>query len=303
MACYHPISGYKSRTLTKNGKRKLTFSTKDGYVDLPLTVPCGQCIGCRIDRSRAWAMRLMHEAQSWEQKCFITLTYDDENLPYGKTLVKSHFQNFMKRLRKKHGGAIKYFHCGEYGTLDNRPHYHAILYGVDFPDRTLHSENHNGNTLWKSETLSQLWGKGFCLIGNVSYQSAAYTARYILKKVTGERASDHYQSVDPETGEIISRTPEYITASNRPGIASDWIEKYHADAFPSDFLVVAGKKHPVPRFYLKRLERDNKAMHDAIKIRRIRRASTKSAKADNTPERLAVREEIKISQINQLKRG
>lgn len=245
-------------------------------------------------------MRCMHESQLWDKKCFITLTYDDEHLPEGNTLVKSHFQNFIKRLRKKHGGNLKYFHCGEYGTTTGRPHYHALLYGVDFPDRKQHSKNDSGDTLWTSETLSQLWGKGHCLIGNLTYKTAAYTARYILKKVTGEDAAKHYTYTDINTGQIHRRLPEYITSSNRPGIGSTWFKKYHKDAFPSDYLILEGKKHPVPKYYTRLLERRSPDLHAKIKLQRIRLG--KKLRSNATPERLAVRKEVKLSQLSQLKR-
>ena len=115
MACYTPLKGYRSTELTKNGKRKIVFNRNHGFADLPVTVPCGQCIGCRLERSRQWAIRCTHEASLWEKNCFITLTYNDENLPKDGSLDVTHFQKFMKRLRKKHGAGIRFYHCGEYG--------------------------------------------------------------------------------------------------------------------------------------------------------------------------------------------
>ena len=116
MPCYYPLQGWRSKELTKNGKRAIVFDRKKGYVDQPLEVPCGQCIGCRLDRSRDWALRCIHEAQLHEDNSYITLTYDDDNLPANASLDKSDFQKFMKRLRKSLGDKkVRFFHCGEYG--------------------------------------------------------------------------------------------------------------------------------------------------------------------------------------------
>ena len=98
MACYHPMQGYRSAEVTKNGKRKIVFSPQKGYIDLPVKVACGQCIGCRLERSRQWAVRCMHEASMHMFNSFVTLTYDDDHLPEYNSLNYKHFQDFMKRL-------------------------------------------------------------------------------------------------------------------------------------------------------------------------------------------------------------
>lgn len=300
MPCYSPLQGHKSSDTTKTGKRKLTFGS-GGFRDLPVTVACGQCIGCRLERSRQWAIRLMHEAQMHEAKCFITLTYRDDQLPRNGGLNKRHFQNFMKRLRKKYGAGIRYFHCGEYGETTFRPHYHACLFGLDFlSDRTPHSKNQQGDTLYTSETLNDLWGHGHSLIGNLTFETAAYTARYILKKVTGKKGLAHYERVDEETGEIVSIQSEYITMSLKPAIGSGWWDRFKTDVFPDDFVIMRGKKIPPPRYYYRKLAKEDERAAARIKFRRIRRASRN--KADNTPERLAVKRQVKIAQIRSLKR-
>lgn len=301
MPCYHPLEGFRSQSLTKNGKRKLTFSAKSGYVDLPQTVPCGQCIGCRLERSRQWAVRCVHEAQSHVHNCFVTLTYSDEHLPEGRTLVKADFQKFMKRLRKHYGKSVRYYHCGEYGDLDDRPHYHALLFGIDFPDKKPHSKNGQGDVVYKSELLERIWGKGFCTIGALTFETAAYTARYVMKKVNGKNAESHYESIDPESGEVRRRVPEYATMSLKPGIGGDWFDKYKSDVFPADEVVLRGKQQRAPRFYDRRLEQDDPGL--LLKIKRKRTRSAKKHKADQTPERLAVREEVKLSQLKTLSRN
>lgn len=279
------------------------FNVTLGYIDMPVTVPCGQCIGCRLEKSRQWAMRLVHEAQLHEQKCFITLTYDNAHLPQGGTLVKKHFQDFMKRLRKPYGpGAIRYFHCGEYGEITKRPHYHACLFGTEFiEDKRFHTRNAQGDTIYTSERLESTWGMGFCTIGNFTFETAAYVARYILKKVSGPTAPKHYRQVDLTTGETIERIPEYVTMSLKPAISSAWFDAFSADVYPDDFCVMRGKKLPVPRYYDLRLGRMNKPLLEHLKKRRI--ANGKKNASNSTHERLHIRETVKLAQIKSLKRS
>lgn len=165
-------------------------------------LPCGQCIGCRLDYSLHWAVRCMHEAQMHDENCFLTLTYSDEHVPSSGSLDKGALQKFWKRLRKRFPERrIRYFACGEYGERLHRPHYHACVFGFDFPDRELFMMR-EGIPLYTSEALAQCWPFGFCSIGDVTFESAAYVARYACKKITGEAASRHYERIDYETGEI-----------------------------------------------------------------------------------------------------
>lgn len=235
-----------------------------------------------------------------EVSCFVTLTYSPEKLPVGGSLNKKHFQDFMKRLRKKHGSKIRFFHCGEYGDQLDRPHYHAIIFGLDFADKKRHSKNERGEQLYKSETLEKLWGHGFCLIGAVTDQSTAYVARYIVKKVTGKNAATHYQKLDPATGEIFNLQPEYVTMSRRPGIGASWYAKYASSVFPSDHVVIRGKEAGPPKYYRKILEVDDPKLSETLRFKRIRSAAKR--KADNTPERLLVKEECRKAKTRSLKR-
>lgn len=267
---------------------------------MPVSIPCGQCIGCRLEKSRQWAMRCVHEAQLHEAKCFITLTYDNHHLPRGGTLIKKHFQDFMKRLRKRFNGNIRYFHCGEYGEASKRPHYHALIFGTDFPDKKFHTRNAQGDTLYTSELLAALWGHGFCSIGQFTFETAAYCARYIMKKVTGPTAPKHYRVCDLETGETIEKIPEYVTMSLKPAIGALWFDKFHSDIYPDDFCVMRGKKLPVPRYYDLRLGRMNEPLLKNLKIRRV--VNGKKNSANTTQEKLLVRHEVKLAQIKSLKR-
>lgn len=298
MPCYHPLQGWRSGTKNPSGRRSITFRPRDGIPYQPLQVPCGQCIGCKLERSRQWAIRCVHEAQLHQENCFITLTYDDAHLPLNPrtdgdhaTLIPLHFVLFMKRLRKSlHEKPVRFFHCGEYGESLGRPHHHAILFGHNFADRVHHSGS--GSTrLYRSVTLEKLWPFGFSTIGEATFQSAAYIARYCTKKITGPPAEAHYQG----------RHPEYITMSRRPGIGNNWIWKYFTDVYPSDQLVIRGGViTKPPRYYddfTNALEPDT--------IAKIKQARTRAANnsPDNTGRRLTDRGDAQQLTAAQLKRN
>ena len=136
MPCFHPLEGYWSKDRNPSGKRSLTFNAREAFTDKKIDVPCGRCVGCRLERSRQWAIRCVHEASLYDNNCFITLTYDSDHVPSDGSLRVEDFQNFMKRLRKSVAPRrVRFFHCGEYGERGDRPHYHAILFNLDFDDR------------------------------------------------------------------------------------------------------------------------------------------------------------------------
>lgn len=301
MACYHPLTGYKSQRVNSNGKRNITFQLREGYIDFPIKIPCGRCIGCKLERSRQWAIRCVHEAQMHENNCFITLTYNNKNLPKDNSLNVKHFQDFMKRLRKAFGSGIRFFHCGEYGDENKRPHYHACLFNFDFLDKQ-HWSTRDGVQLYTSKTLEKLWPFGFCTIGDVTFESAAYVARYVTKKITGQYAFDHYTDYDKETGEIITeRRPEYCTMSRRPGIGRPWLDKYQSDVYPSDEVIMNYKSIKPPKYYDRVYEIDNLSDFEKIKIKRT--VNAKLFEHENTRDRLDVREFIKLDKFKQLKRS
>ncbi|AXL15136.1 replication initiator protein [Microviridae sp.] len=291
MPCYHPITGYRSKTVNPSGKRSIVFNPSEGFIDLTVELPCGQCIGCRLDRSRSWAVRCMHENQLHDKSCFLTLTFDDEHLDPKKSLVKADFQNFMKRLRRYYEPTrIRFMHCGEYGERYNRPHHHAILFGIDFEDKELFQVN-NDTKLYTSKTLQNLWKKGFCTIGEVTFDSAAYVARYITKKITGKPAKEHY-------GE---RLPEYNTSSNRPGIGADWLLKYASDVYPDDFIVIRNNiTCKPPKYYDDIYHNFEPFLIDKIKAKRF--AKAKSNLDNQTEARLTIRERLTYIKLNELKR-
>lgn len=302
MPCYHPLKGYRSRTRGPNGSRGVVFNPKSGFIDLPVQVSCGQCVGCRLERSRQWAIRCVHEASLHEENCFITLTYAPEWIPSDGSLNLKHFQDFMKRFRESiEPTRIRFYHCGEYGALKQRPHYHAIIFGYDFPDKKLFKVINN-NPLYTSETLQGLWPWGFSTTTACTFESAAYVARYIMKKEYGAEAEGHYQTIDTISGEIHFISPEYTTMSLRPnGIGANWYAKYKSEVYPSDSVVIRGKKMKPPKYYEKIYQHEEPELHAELKSVRIR--SALKNKSENTPERLAVRETVKRSQIKQLNRS
>lgn len=238
-----------------------------------------------------------------DENCFITLTYRDADLPPGGSLRKKDFTDFMKRLRHEiRPRKISFFHCGEYGDALSRPHYHALIFGYDFPDKRFHKRTAQGAELHSSATLDRLWGFGYGTVGALTWQSAAYCARYVMKKITGERAESHYRRVDPDTGEIHLLVPEYATMSVRPAIGKRWFERYAEDVFPEDFVVHDGRKFSVPAYYDKLLDRADSGKLAAIKRGRVERANTKQARAESKPQRLAVREEVKTAALSLLTR-
>lgn len=288
MPCYHPITAYRTIAPDHAGKHNIAFKPHTDSVELQL--PCGRCIGCRLQRSKQWAIRCVHEASLYEENCFLTLTYSDEHLPFDESINVKHIQKFIKRLRKKYPGkTIRYFHCGEYGEDNRRPHYHICLFNFDFHHKDLWSDR-NDIKLYTSEELQSLWPYGHSTIGELTFDSAAYVARYITKKINGEQAEEHYQHVT-RYGELVQLQPEYITMSRRPGIASGWYDKYKTDVYPHDYVIHRGLKLKPPKFYDNLYDIDHPFSFDEIKEKRVNDGYQFSQ--DTTPERLHVREKIK----------
>lgn len=210
---------------------------------MELQIPCGQCIGCRLERSREWALRITQEATLHEKSSFLTLTYSDRNLPTHHSLRKKDLQDFFKRLRFFSELKLRYYACGEYGTQTLRPHYHICLFGEDFSsDRKLYKKTPEGFPLYNSQSLSDRWPFGHAVIGDLTFETAAYTARYVTKKITGEKASEHYGL----------REPEFSLMSRRPGIGTDWAKKNLID-LERGLCYSHGSLHKIPKFYQKQI--------------------------------------------------
>jgi hypothetical protein len=255
----------------------------------------------------------MHESKMHDDNCFITLTYDSaklperpfDALPADVSLHYPDFQLFMKRLRKFFKGRfIRFYMAGEYGENFGRPHFHACLFGVNFPDRDFFSRTGSGSVIYRSKILESLWPYGFSSVGDFDFKSAAYVARYVMKKITGDAADQHYETVHPVTGEVLWRTPEFNKMSLKPGIGGSWFDKYETDVFPHDHVIVNGNPVGVPRYYQKLYERsdeDNLATLD-LQIKPARVSKMKKYLDDCTEERLSVRERVVLAQLSRLKR-
>lgn len=258
MPCYKPL---KAIHLGKklNGKKRLQFVTafcKENHIPIPyneetfldfakgrdniMEIPCGQCIGCRLEYSRQWAMRVLEEAKNYEHNHFITLTYNElflatlcqsaqltsrEIIVPTASLIKKDLQKFIKDLRRyweyhfNHDG-IRFFACGEYGEQYQRPHYHIAIFNLPIPDLKFYKLTATKEPLFTSKIIESIWGKGFAPIGAVTWNSAAYIARYVTKKIKGPQADEYYKQL----GVI----PEFTNMSRRPGIGREAFDKIMA---------------------------------------------------------------------------
>lgn len=317
MACYKPISAYRR----EDGE--IVFAER-GKIQQYLQIACGQCIGCRLERSRQWAMRCMHEAKMHRYNSFLTLTYNDNNIPAGGTLHYYDFQRFMRRLRKalgRKGGKLRnglaftaapgssygapphtprFYMCGEYGEQFHRPHFHVCLFGTDFNDKKYLAKTKTGSKLYRSETLERLWPLGFSSIGEITFESAAYVARYVMKKITGTRAKKHYEKIETETGEIIQLKPEFNNMSRRPGIGKNWLERFEADVYPHAKVIVRGIKTNPPRYYDKIYKASHPTEWEAIEYDRY--LLGKQQHENQLEHRLRAREQVAAAKIAMLKR-
>lgn len=316
MTCFHPLKAYRSAQVGERGKRLITFNPVKAYVEgSSFRLPCGQCTGCRADRAFQWAMRFGHEASLYESNLFCSLTYDNQHVPQDFSVKLRDYQLVVKRMRKHFGRSIRFGGCGEYGDTTGRPHYHFGFFNLDFADKKRVGER-GGYPIYRSETLSALWPFGSHEIGKLTHESGGYIARYVFKKMTGERADSHYLRVSPVDGELHRVSPEFFTMSRRPGLGMAWFERFRSDAFPmetvirdgekimrpaggADFLIVDGRKVRPPQFYLSKLDQGSQ---EAIKRARKARSVQPAQRANSTPERLAVREEVHLARLQRLVR-
>ncbi|WNK15038.1 MAG: replication initiator protein [Microvirus sp.] len=283
MPCFKPIHGFH-----KLGGG-IVF-TPAGSNSIPLKIPCGQCIGCRTDKKLEWALRLHHESRSHADSIFVTLTYAQPHLPRGGTLVVSHGQCFMRRLRRLiHPHKVRFFLVGEYGDQNQRPHYHVILFGYWPADAKLEGERETGK-FYSSVLLSDAWGqKGFVEFSPASPATMKYVSHYAVKRITGDMAKEHYTRLTI-SGEFVQVIPEFARMSTRPGIGHQFMRDYQEDIRNGDFCLMDGKKRPVPKYYDRVFKREHEAKLEAVK--ELRREKARKRRANNTPERLATREQV-----------
>jgi len=285
MPCYFPLQATFS--LRQDGKKDLKFSNANARAfaqgrkplgDNNLSLPCGRCMGCRLEKSRQWAVRCVHEAKMYEDNCFVTLTFAPEHLPSDGSLCKKHVQDFLKRLRRKfEDRKVRVFYCGEYGDQLGRPHYHLCLFNLDFKDRKKWKKV-NDYWYYTSESLQSLWQFGFATVCDFSFETAAYVARYCTKKINGPQARDHYQG----------RTPEFAGMSLKPGIGKTWFDKFaKSDLFPHDNVISRGAKSKPPRYY--DILRERVDPEGFAKAKEARRELGEESSDNSTFKRLATR--------------
>lgn len=332
MACFYPRQALRTDGRTASGKSVIRFISNRqsqpfiGNPKLLSGLPCGQCIGCRLERSRQWAIRCVNEASLFQENSFITLTFDDESLfkrSNPMSLDMKEFPDFIKRMRRRFSDpqdslfrpsfseylpldvrdTVRYYMCGEYGDLFKRPHYHSILFGVDFSDKVL-VKIKDGKRYYTSPSLSLLWPFGMHIITDVTFDTCAYVARYIMKKSLGKDAwKNYFQYLDENTGELVGhRIPEYTTMSRRSGIGKEWLDKYLQDVYPKDKIFMRGRGYSKPpKYYDSLFEIFSPIDFQSLKEARIKAALSNAH--DNTPDRLQVKQVVKLAQIKSLKRN
>lgn len=273
MACTKPLSGwYAKQPNVATGKYPVTFTFAEADTSRPIDIACGRCIACRIDRGAQWGQRIMHEARMYDENWFVTLTYDDQELPRTPTglptLRPIDMVNFMKRLRRRqereNGHRFRFYQAGEYGEVTGRPHHHAILFGIHLSDIEPVSARAGAHARYfRSMQVEDAWNHGAVILGGVTPETANYVASYVTKKITGEMAAEHYQG----------RTPEYATMSRRPGIGRAFLERYLSDMYPSDEIAIVGtdRTRKPPRYYDDTLKKLDQELHEEVTEARLTR--------------------------------
>lgn len=285
MPCYGPLTGYYPKITS--GDKRLVFRKDQSETGIGIKIPCGRCTGCRLEHSRQWAVRCMHEKRLHSASCFVTLTYDNDHLLANGSLVKRDLQLFMKRYRKIAGNGVRFFACGEYGDKTNRPHYHVLLLNTDLMDKKVIKSGPEYN-LYASALLSSLWTAGSHAIGDVNFESAAYVARYCMKKITGKKAADHYRG----------REAEFIVMSRRPGIGTAYFEKYNPEMYTHDNIIVNGVATSIPRFYDTKYASISDTCESRLSVLKIARRR-KISRVDQGTTRLRIREVVQLAKLAQ----
>lgn len=306
MSCYHPRKAYP----IEGG---ITFEKPTWHSGAAIKIPCKICIGCRLDHRSNWANRMMHEASLHEHNQFSTFTYTDSDLPPNGDLDQVHMQKFFKRLRKEFApNKIRYVYSGEYGTKYSRPHYHAILFGLELNDLIQKQVNDRGEPLYSSAILDRIWGKGITTTGAVTPQSCGYVAGYMLKDIKGNyKKTDPetgkslpYFSINTETGEYTERKRPFARYSNRPAIGKNWFEKYPESCFPRDFIITAKlDRVSVPPYYFDLLKKSDPEMHASILAKRNKAIDDPKVRWNSTAPRLETREICKKAELKKYARG
>lgn len=306
MPCYSPWVGYYAKDLNPSGKRSIVANPSLALEpDVPIKMACGRCIGCRLKYSATWAVRCHHEAALHKENQFLTLTFAPEHLPKFNSISVSDCQLFLKRYRewlwRSEFKKIRMAYCGEYGEQTGRPHYHFLIFGHMFGDRKQWTTR-NGFPVWRSKSLEKLWPFGHSEIGTLTFDSAAYVARYIVKKAHGAMASK-YWVIDQATGELLNEnTKEFFKTSRRPGLGKQWALDWRNVYLGLDHVNVAGRKLALPKYYDSLYEVEDPERFSDIKARRLDTNSRRD-KSDESYDRLKVKEQVKLAQLSQLPRS
>jgi len=287
MPCYHPIPAYQS-----GPGASVMLHAPHGVAHM--MVPCGSCLGCRLQRATHWAHRCMHEAQYFDHNAFVTLTYDDSHVPPDGNLSPKALQLFIKRVRKDAdspcgvldcpgGGGVRFFACGEYGERTGRPHYHVLFFNLRFRDAV-----RVGNNLYESAALARLWPYGGHRIGTVTARSAMYCAKYSCKSMGPACDSDGVVRVKP-----------FARMSRNPGLGTRWLRENRL-SLRNGFIVVDGKERGIPRAYRKLLRKEDGVLCDSVEYNQYSRSVRYGMAEKSAPERLAAAEVIHRQRVGEV---
>lgn len=258
MACYNPGAGWKGNYVNpETGKRPIVYSPKEGLLDEPVSIPCGKCTGCLADESLMWSVRCYHESSMYDFNSFLTLTYDDDNLPPDNKINKPDFQNFLKRLR--HEFPVRYLGCGEYGETTGRPHYHFLIFGQNFNHwkykRSL------GDNLYTHTKIEEIWGKGNIMIAEMNLQTIMYTCGYVHKKVG-----------DDNVFRLMSKGRRPPVGDG--GIGYRWLLNNWQDLLKTNSVTIEGREFPIPPRYLDWMDKELGALKATRKEYALAKAQT-----------------------------
>jgi len=309
LSCYHEVWGFRR---ADGGWTPHFRASAEGA---RMKIRCRTCIGCRVRARDQWKTRCLHEASLHQANSFVTLTYDEEHLPAFGSCRISDVSSFVKRLRDRVKPVrFRFLFKTEYGPQTLRPHAHGLLFGLDFPDRVPARRTKAGELSYRSELLMAAWGKGVAECSDLTPRSVGYVANHNIDKLEGAFDPSRYERVDQATGEVVAVERESVRVSTHPGIGRGWLDRFESDCFPSGYVVVDGGKRPVPDYYKRRLKgrfsfrgtyNGGSVPFDDARFMAEKAAEyfdTDEARANSTPERLAVREEVLHLRLKRLKR-
>ena len=298
MSCDYPRTAYP----IEGG---IAFEKPRGHSGATIKIPCKMCTGCRLDHRTDWSTRMMCESQMHDQKHFVTLTYNEENLPDDGSLHQEDMQNFFKRLRFEiRPTKIRYVYSAEYGDEFSRPHFHAIIYGLEIPDLIVNGINERGEKLHSSEFLDRIWKHGYTSTGAVTSQSCGYVAGYMLKDSQGDYDKRNpYLIIDPITGEMEERNRPFARYSSRPGIGKAWLEKWPDSVQDDCVRQIDGSIRPLPQYFFDSLEKIKPELYAKLKSKREASLNDPHVLWNNTPSRLKTRAICRDAKMNHSKRG